>query len=64
MHRPHLKSPKNQNSNKITGGFCPFYLDLLLDAVGAGQDTMVYKIMLFRFCSQVNLKHAFVEPDL
>ena len=38
--------------------------DLSLEAKGAEQDTMVYKIMLNRqFCSQVNLKPAFVVSD-
>ena len=41
------------------------YFDLSLDAIGAGQDAMDYKIMLTRlFCSQVNLKPVFVVSDL
>ena len=43
----------------------PLYLDLPLAVFGAGQDTMVYKIMLSKwFCSLVNLKPAFVVLDL
>ena len=45
--------------------FCPFTLNSLWMPFSAGQDTMVYKIMLSkRFCSQVNLKLAFVVSDL
>ena len=43
-------------------------LNLPLDAIGAGQTTMVYKITIImwsrRFHSEVNLKPAFVVSDL
>ena len=38
---------------------------LPMDAIGAGQDTLAYKIILsIKFFSRVNLKPAFVVTDL
>lgn len=43
----------------------PLYLNLSLDAIGAGQTTIVYKIPLSKyFCSAENLETAFVVSDV